>query len=610
MSSISLYRRMLKYLWVYRSLIAVSLLLSLLVVSFEGLSLWFSASLVQTLFSPEAVEMARPEFSLGNINQYLKYWTYQLISKGSALDSLKLVCAMMAATFFLKNLFIYLKKLVMTRINLLVIRDMRDQLYSHVLKLPVSYYDKTKSGDVISLIQNDVQNINASMTGTFDKVFIEPMRVIFFISMLFIINYKLTLAVFLVFPVLGLMITFIGKAVRRRSRRVLEHMAGLLSILHETIGGIRIVKMFGMHDSEAQKFGKENKKFILHSYRSTAIGAVSSPLTELMGVVVVIILLWYGGRQVLTNGGFGAEDFVRFLIFLFSTFTPLKAISNLNSTLQRGFAAADRVFSVLDAPTEPTGISGAVKPEFKKQISFSHVHFTYPECGEKVLDDISFTIKKGSIAALVGSSGSGKSTILDLLPRFYDVTEGSVSIDNTDIREIQLDDLRKLFGIVSQETFLFNETIFRNICYGVQDISENRVIEAAKAANAWEFIEKLPRGMRTVIGERGVMLSGGQRQRISIARALLRNPPILILDEATSSLDTESERLVQSAINNVIESRTALVVAHRLSTIQHADLILVLEKGRIVEKGSHEELLANNHRYKYFHDIQFAPAEQ
>lgn len=610
MSSISLYRRMLGYLWVYRSLIAVSLLLSLMVVIFEGMSLWFSASLVQTLFSPETVEMTKPEFSLANINQILKYWTYRFINRDSALTSLKLVCAMMAATFLFKNLFIYLKQLVMTKINLLIIRDMRNQLFSHVLKLPVTYYDRTKSGDVISLVMNDVQSINASMTGTFDKMFIEPMRVLFFMSMLFIINYKLTLAVFLIFPVLGFLIAQIGRAVRRRSKRVLEHMAGLLSILHETIGGIRIVKMFGMHDQESSKFGNENKRFILHSYRSTAIGAISSPLTEVMGVVVVIILLWYGGSQVLTNGGFGAEDFVRFLIFLFSTFTPLKALSNINSVLQRGFAAADRVFGVLDSPTEPAQKTGNLKPEFNERIRFSNVHFTYPGCEEEVLKNISFTVKKGSIVALVGSSGSGKSTVLDLLPRFYDVTKGAVTIDGHDIRNADLNALRNLFGIVSQETFLFNETIFQNICYGLHGASEKEVIEAAKAANAWEFVEKLPKGLQTVIGERGVMLSGGQRQRLSIARALLRNPPILILDEATSSLDTESERLVQSAINNVIENRTALVVAHRLSTVQHADLILVLEKGRIVEQGSHEELLANNHRYKYFHDIQFAAAEQ
>ncbi len=602
-----MYRRMLGYLWKYKSLLAISLLLSLLVVSFEGLSLWFSASLVQTLFKPETVDMARPEFSLAHLNEYLKFWTYYFINRGGPLTALKLVCAMMAATFFLKNFFQYLKVMVMTKINLFIIRDMRNQLFSHVLKLPVTYYDRTKSGNVISLIMNDVASINASMTGTFDKLFIEPMRVLFFIGMLFVINYKLTLAVFIIFPILGYLINVIGKAVRRRSKRVLEHMAGLNSILHETVGGIRIVKMFGMHDSESKKFYNENSRFIHHSYSSTSIGAISSPLTEVLGVVVVIILLWYGGRQVLTSGGFGAEDFVRFLIFLFSTFTPLKSISNINSTLQKGFAAADRVFSVLDSKQEQSDRKNQTAA-FIDDITFSNVHFTYPGCQEEILQDISFSIKKGSIVALVGSSGSGKSTILDLLPRFYDINRGCISIDGKDVRDFDLFSLRNLFGIVSQETFLFNETIFNNICYGLPNASREDVISAAKAANALEFIEKLPQGLETVIGERGVMLSGGQRQRLSIARALLRNPPILILDEATSSLDTESERLVQSAINNVIENRTALVVAHRLSTIQNADLILVLEKGKIVEQGSHQELLANNSRYKYFHDIQFAAA--
>jgi subfamily B ATP-binding cassette protein MsbA len=311
------------------------------------------------------------------------------------------------------------------------------------------------------------------------------------------------------------------------------------------------------------------------------------------------------------------------LVFLFSIFTPLKEIGRLNTTLQAGFASAERVFTALDSSVEGAGGangfndaggeasdndkgSAPVKTSFDKNITFAHVNFTYPGCEEAVLKDISFEIKKGSVAALVGSSGSGKSTTLDLLPRFYDVTSGSIRIDGVDIREMGLANLRKLFGTVSQETFLFNDTVANNISYGMPGASRESVVSAARSANAWEFIEKMPDGLDTVIGERGVMLSGGQRQRLSIARALLLNPPILILDEATSSLDTESERLVQAAINNVMENRTVLVVAHRLSTIRHADMILVLESGVVVERGTHEELLEKNSRYKYFHDIQFA----
>jgi subfamily B ATP-binding cassette protein MsbA len=625
MNNLKLYTRMLGYMRPYIWLIASALVLAVLAVAFEGLSLWFSASLVQTIFDPEALKMSKPEYTISNINEILKYWTSLFISSRGPVATLQIVCGLMSLSFLLKNFFIYLKSVIMTKLNLNIVRDMRNELFAHSLALPVSYYDRTRSGNVISLIVNDVTNINNSMTSTFDKIIVEPLRLLFFVTILFIINWKFTLAIFIIFPTLGYLIMIIGRTVRRRSRRVMEYMANLLSVLHETVNGIRVVKMFGTLGAETKKFRDENNRFVRQSFRSSYVGALASPVTEVMGVVVVVILLWYGGQQVLGAGGFGAEDFTRFLVFLFSIFTPLKEISKLNTTLQAGFASADRVFAALDSAVEESeggeikGLAGTeaaslgddesvarAKTSFDDRIEFSHVNFSYPGSEETVLKDVSFEIKKGSVAALAGSSGSGKSTTLDLLPRFYDITGGSIRIDNVDIREMNLPNLRKLFGIVSQETFLFNDTISGNISYGVQNASRESIISAAKAANAWEFIEKLPNGLDTVIGERGVMLSGGQRQRLSIARALLLNPPILILDEATSSLDTESERLVQAAVNNVMENRTVLVVAHRLSTIRHADQILVLDGGKIIERGTHEELLAKNSRYKYFHDIQFA----
>jgi subfamily B ATP-binding cassette protein MsbA len=610
MNNVSLYKRMLSYLLVYWPWIILSVVLSFSVVIFDALSLWFGASLIQTLFQPVKETLTRPELSIDNINALLKYYTYLAIKRENPYDSLKIVCLFMAFTFLMKNAFTYCKSLVMAQLNLKVICDMRNQLYNHSLRLPVTFFDRTKSGNIISLIVNDIQSINASMTGTFDKLFTEPIRVIFFIVMLFVINMNLTLAVFIIFPIFGVLISTIGKSVRRRSKRVLEHMSGLLSILNETINCVRAVKMFNMNDQEYRRFKTENKKFVHHSYKSSSIGALSSPITEVLGVIVVIILLWYGGQQVLMAKGFGAEDFIRFLIFLFSTFAPLKAISGIYNTLQQGFAAAERVFEVLDSKEEALStLKEENVPSFNSAITISNVNFSYPGCNEQVLHDISFTIKKGSTVALVGSSGAGKSTILDLLPRFYDISSGTIAIDNHNIKDIDLVGLRHLFGIVSQETVLFNDTVFNNIAYGAQKTAtKEEVKSAAEAANAWEFIERMPQGLDTIIGERGVMLSGGQRQRLSIARALFRNPPILILDEATSALDTESERLVQNAINNLIENRTALVVAHRLSTIRHADIIVVLENGRIVEIGPHEELLLLGKRYKYFYDIQFASA--
>jgi subfamily B ATP-binding cassette protein MsbA len=620
---------MLGYMRPYAGLVAAAFLFAILAVIFDGLSLWFGASLIQTIFDPETIKITEPpEFSLTNINEILKYQTYRVVNASGPMGMLQMVCGFMALAYILKNIFIYIKTILMAKVNLSVVRDMRNQLFGHSLDLPVSYYDRTKSGNVISLVVNDVNTVNNSMVNTFDRILVEPLHVLFFVGMLFIINWKFTLAIFIIFPILGYVIALIGRTVRRRSKRVMEYMANLLSILHETVNGIRIVKMFGTHKPESEKFKDENSRFVRQSFRSSYIGAMASPLTEIMGVAVVIILLWYGGQQVLSADGFGAEDFMRFIIFLFSIFKPLKEISKVSTTLQTGFASADRVFAALDAKVENcvsygnNGNSGnnrddgddgddgngeRTKATFNNNIVFSHVNFSYPGCEEVVLKDINFEIKKGCVAAMVGSSGSGKTTTLDLLPRFYDITGGKISIDGVDIREMSLSQLRKLFGIVSQETFLFNDTVQNNIAYGLKNASRDSVIDAAKAANAWEFIEKMPKGLDTVIGERGVMLSGGQRQRLSIARALLLNPPILILDEATSSLDTQSERLVQSAINNVMENRTVLVVAHRLSTISHANQIFVLEKGEIVERGTHEELLAlNNSRYKYFHDIQFA----
>lgn len=610
MTNTALYRRMIGYVLRYWPLVVVSAGLSFLSVNFEAVSVWFGASVIKTIFIPDTAAAMPPSFSLGNLNEILKYWTSQLVQRQSKLDTLKMVCLVMALAFFFKNITIYLKSLVISGINLKVVRDIRDQLFSHVLKLPVSHFDRERSGNVISLIVNDVASFNDSMTSTFDKIFTEPLKVMSYVGLLFIINAKLALTVFVIFPVIGVLISTIGKAVRRRSRRILESLAGLLSILHETIGGIRAVKMFTMNDHEAARFRNDNSRFIHHSFSATQISSISSPLTEVLGVIAAIALLWFGGAQVLQGSGFGAEDFVRFLLLLFVTYTPIKNITNVYNTLQRGFAAAERVFAMLDTPPEPIRtVTPESVPRFEREIVFSHVNFTYPGCTGEVLRDITFTLGKGTIVALVGSSGSGKSTMLDLLPRFYPVTKGGITIDGRDIRDMDLAGLRSLFGIVAQETVLFNETVRNNIAYGLARADEEQVVAAAKAAQAWEFIEKMPKKLDTMIGERGIMLSGGQRQRLAIARAILRNPQVLILDEATSALDTESERLVQEAINRLVENRTVLVVAHRLSTIRHANQILVLENGAIVERGTHEELLALNKRYKYFHDIQFATSQ-
>jgi len=603
--------RMLAYLKPYILLIIFSVILSFLVVTFESLSLWFSGSLVNSIFKPESISSVVPKFNLHNINDLLKYWTYQLIHRDNVFDSLWFVCVFVIVFFLLKNAFSYVKSLLTGNLNYMVSRDLRDHLYSHTLVLPVTYYDRNRSGNIVSLIFNDIAAINGSLLGTFEKIISEPLRLIAYISILLIINARLTIIVFGIFPILGFVTDQIGKIVKRRSRRSLESIAGVSSILTETVQCIRAVKMFNMTEQEIIRFKTENQHFTKTNFRAQIFNALSSPLTETIGMFMVAGLLWYGGHDVLQGKGFTAEDFLRFLAFLLMMFQPLKSLSVVNNSIQTGMAAAERVFAIIDTPPEILNkVEQTDIPVFKEEIQFKSVSFIYPGCAEEVLHGVDFTVKKGEIVALVGSSGSGKSTILDLLPRFYDISSGAVLIDGKDIRSFELSGLRHLFGIVSQETILFNDSIRNNIAYGISHTTKEKIIEVAMAAQAWEFIEKMPLGLDTVIGEKGVMLSGGQRQRLSIARALLKNPDILILDEATSSLDTESERLVQSAINALMTNRTAIVVAHRLSTIAHADKILVLDNGRIVEQGTHKELISLGQRYKYFYDIQYATGEK
>ena len=611
MKSMKTYKKMLGFMKPYVPLFITSIILCIIIVLLNGIALWFVGTAPKVLFDPTATAPAKPLFSLTNINDYFSYWTHRILQFSKAGNPFTVVCILIVVVYTVKNILFYLYKLLLKVLNLNIVRDMRNLLYRHVLMLPVSYYDRNKSGRIVSHVVNDITQINKSLTDTLSRAVMEPLHLFFFVGMLFVINIKLTLFVFLIYPGLIFIIVKIGQSVKRRSRRMLENFSGMISVLTETIHGIRAVKMFNMNTSESEKFERENKKFIKSSLRSEKVKAILIPLTETLAMYVTAILLWYGGKEALSGSEqFTPEDFVRFLVFLFSSYQPLKKIGTINNTIQIGIAAAERVFKVLKIPVEELQIAPEKRaiPTFENKISFDHVWFKYPGTKDFVLEDVDFSVKKGEIIAIVGSSGAGKTTILDLLPRFYDIDKGTICIDKRNTKDINLVDLRDMFGIVSQETILFNDTVLNNIMYGSGGVSREEVVEAATAANAMEFIEKLPDGFETIIGEQGVMLSGGQRQRLAIARALLKNPQILIFDEATSALDTESERLVQSAIDNLIHNRTTFVVAHRLSTIQHADTIIVLEDGKIIERGSHDELIALNQKYKYFYDIQFSPA--
>ena len=440
----------------------------------------------------------------------------------------------------------------------------------------------------------------------FQKLFVEPINIIILMSLLFIVSTKLALIALLIIPVSGIIIFGISHSIRRRSARSQAQLAGMTSMIAETIGSMRIVKAFATKGFEINRFAKETQKYYKLMLRRDRLRFVSSPVSETFGATIAALLLWVGARDVLVIESISSEDFLRFILLLFSLFQPLKNLTNVVNELQNGLASADRVFTIMDIKSDIQDVNNAAEVnDLKNSLSFDNVSFSYGDEKDKVLSNINFQINKGEILALVGPSGAGKSTLVDLIPRFYDTLGGSIKIDGKDIKKLKINSLRSLMGIVTQETFLFDDSVRANIAYGLENISDDKIKDAAIAANAHEFIKELPDGYDTIIGERGVSLSGGQKQRIAIARAIVKNPPILILDEATSSLDSESEKHVQSAIENLMSERTVFVIAHRLSTVHNANKILVLENGKIVQEGKHDELVNIDGLYKQLHKMQF-----
>ena len=603
-------KRLFKFVLVHWPFLLLSTCAAFFFVVFNSASIWITATMINNIlidFNEMLIENQKL-LSLNELtmNDRLKLFSNSLLLKDTAISTVSSVCIALIVVFSAKNIFLYIKNITLSVVQYKLIRDLRNKLYSHFHYLSLSYFNKNKSGELTAVLVNDIDNMRNSLSIMFQKLFVEPINIIILMSLLFIVSSKLAFIALLIIPISGVIIFGISHSIRRRSKRSQAQLAGMTSMIAETIGSMRIVKAFATKGFEINRFAKETQKYYKLMLRRDRLRFVSSPVSETFGATIAALLLWVGARDVLVVQSISSEDFLRFILLLFSLFQPLKNLTNVVNELQNGLASADRVFAIMDIKSDIQDSADArnVK-DLNSNISFNNVSFSYGKEHEKVLDKISFNIDKGEIIALVGPSGAGKSTLVDLIPRFYDTLGGSITIDGTDIKEIQIGSLRSLMGIVTQETFLFDDSIKANIAYGVNNLSDKEIEEAAKAANAHDFIAKLADGYDTIIGERGVSLSGGQKQRIAIARAIVKNPPILILDEATSSLDSESEKHVQSAIENLMNHRTVFVIAHRLSTVHNASKILVLDKGKIVQEGKHEELVNTDGLYKQLHKMQF-----
>ncbi len=602
-----------------------SFLLTILYVLFNNISLWISVDFIRELFDPayattEQVaesdttkqvskeDKIKEMFDLtANFGLYEKinYRVKSLLIQDDKYDTLKVVCLVIFLAFLFKNIVHYLHRIILNYIEVRIVVNLRNQLHRKLLFLPLRFFEKRHSGDLTSVVFNDVNAINVVLNQSFGKMILSPIQIITNVAILILISWKLSLITFIIVPISTFIIVKIGQSMRRKSRRVFRQIADVVSTFQEAVSAVRIVKAFTNEQKEIKKFEYTNYEWFKKLFRANKLKYATSPINEIIFVLILVFLLWYGGNMVYDQSGLSAEDFIRFLVFLFTMFQPIKDLSGVNNTIQTGLAAAERIFGIIGSEQELYEKPGAQKPDtFSDKIEYRSVRFRYDEDEPYVLDGINLTINKGEMVAFVGPSGSGKTTLVNLLPRFYEIAEGQISIDGIDIRNINLHALRDQMSIVTQDTILFNDSVRMNIAYGLDEVTESDIIEAAKVANAWEFIEKMDHGLDTQIGEKGVRLSGGQKQRLSIARAILKNPPILILDEATSALDTESERLVQNAIDHLMQSRTVLVIAHRLSTIINASKIVVLDNGRIDSIGQHENLVNKSAVYKNLYENQ------
>lgn len=585
----------------------------------NGLSVYLTIPLLDTLFQESASK--QPTGQTNNIEKassILPDWIINLkddvvksfndfVLSGDRPEVLIKICFLILTAFLLKNIFGYMQGYFMAFVEYASMKDLRDDAYKHLHKLPIGYFKSEKVGNIISRFTNDVNIIQLSISTTFSNLIKEPLTIIVFLVIAISISWQLSLFAFIIVPIASLIIAWIGNKLKKQTVILQTKLADITSILQETISGVKIVKAFGMEKFENNRFMQETKNYFKLVLKTVRTRNLSSPITEILSVIIGVIIIYYGGILVLVDGTLNASQFLGFLFAIFQMMPPIKELGSVNNRIQEASAAADRIFEIMDIEPLIKNIPNAITlNNFKDEIVFKKVSFRYEDSDAKVLDNLNFSVKRGEIIALVGPSGGGKSTIADLIPRFYDPTEGQILLDGNNIKEVTIESLRAKMGIVTQETFLFNTTVAENIAYGLTDYPIENIIEAAKTANAHKFIIEMPHGYNTVIGERGVKLSGGQRQRLTIARALLKNPEIMIFDEATSALDNESEILVQEAIERLMMNRTTFVIAHRLSTIRNATSILVLDRGRIIQQGTHDQLISEEKGlYKKLYEMQF-----
>jgi subfamily B ATP-binding cassette protein MsbA len=602
------FRKIFRFATPYKKFAYLNIFFNILYALFGTLSFISLIPMLTVLFGEAERVTTLPVYTdLAHAQKYLENYLNYFITTSQAEHgpqyTLSIMVVVIITLFLLKNFSNYLAMYFITFLRNGILRDIRNAMYKKIVDLPLAFFSEKRKGDVMARMSSDVLEIQHSFLSILELIVREPLTILFTIIAMFVLSVKLTLFVFIFIPVSGFIISYIGKSLKRKSDKAQKEQGYFLSVIEETLSGLKVIKGFNAEPYFNQKFQESTRRFFRISNKILNKQNLSAPASEFLGIVVIAILLWYGGKMVLIDHTFTGAKFIAYMGLAYNILTPAKQISKASYNVKKGNAAADRVLQILEETNPIVNSSGAIqKTDFNDKISITNVSFKYED--EWVLRNFSLDIPKGKTVALVGQSGSGKSTIANLLLRFYDVNEGTINIDGVKIRDLNLHSLRGLMGLVTQDSILFNDSVKANVALGKTDVSDEAVIEALKVANAYEFVKDLPEGIHTNIGDSGNKLSGGQKQRLSIARAVLKNPPIMVLDEATSALDTESEQLVQSALDNMMQNRTSVVIAHRLSTIQKADLIVVMHKGEIVEQGTHEELIAQKNIYHKLVNMQ------